>query len=1454
MRWLRSLLVAVVASAGVTIHAQDQHPSQRRFRESIALETSAVVVKKLASVGEYLADGQIDEAVEILRDISAASGDTLVPVEPGRYVNASHYGHLLVAGLPPEALAAYRQRVDGWARQWFEEGRSRRDEALLRRVVAQAFTSSFGDDALWLLGEWAWDRGELSSARAYWTQMLPLPLDQPVAPGRPLPVLRYPDAGRSQAEILARLVLVSIVEGDRERATDELAVFRTRHAASEGELAGRHGRLAEILEAVLGEARTWQVPVSVAQYQTFAANPRRNGAVPQSGLDVGHVLWSDTLPPERWMTENPRPALRPDPPLRLFPVVSGDMLLASDGQRVYHWKLRAAEPTPVWPAGERGAVLFPDVPGAASGGYMSSRVIGVPRHTLTVHNDRLYAKLGSPIAGRAADEVHQFPSSLVCLDLSPEKQGKRVWEVASDELLPDEPGWLFEGSPVADSGRVYVALRRNHPDARLRIACLEAESGRPIWNRHVGSSVFEVGDKHNLMSHQLLTLGENAVFYSTDMGAIVALDVRDGRPLWVVTYESQKPADVELLNDHLRNGLTPCLYHRGLVVAAPNDFGGVLAIDAETGLVRWEQRPFPDRIRHLLGVGRGKVIVSGNSLWGLDLWTGRFRPPDGWGEPAEQNPQMWGYGQGLLLGDEVLFPKRDEIDVRDQATGRRNRLIRLKEHDRAATGGNLAVAGRHLIVAEPNRIVVFSDTSGLLDQQRDVVEAHPRSVRARFDLAETQALAGQLEEALEQFRIAASLPAAGDADGPVQQQARQRMFELLVRLGGRAAETGDLPQATSRLATAIDTAPDRGSQLAATWRLAEVQAAHGRPEHAVATYQSIVQNVELAALPDPAPSSRTAGQAARREIDRLIELHGRSVYRRFDEDARRRFAAALSAGDPQAVRALVEAFPNARDGPAALLELARLHRRRGEPRDSIRICRRLLAALPTADLARDDGGLPAQAKPPTSQQADTVRRDAIELLARACEEGAYWRLAARAWRQLAAEFPRAVVESDEVSVVSPAAVNVSAVEFAARRLASPPYTAELPPPGASAPPLPLERLWSRRLPPGAEVVLPSGEPPANGLRCVLFNDTGLHAIDPADGRDRWERRIDHPVLWAAYAGEQLLIGTRRTLRALSLERGDVLWERPLSAAGSSEESDRRPRGLPSFTALEDQTVCLIPGRRLFAVDLEGGLRWEFARTGATLGPRWLCDGRHTVVQTFVPDRTVIIDSASGETLAEWPGDPDPWLREPVRLSHVRFVTIDGNRRIHVVSADPQDPGWTYAGPASHANADPDALPAGDRLLVVIDGDTLLSLDLQTGERQWSRPLARNPLQAAAGRLASDGESLYWATDGILRRVALADGSLMWERLLGSPAGAWQAACFDHYVAAWPAGRTHKSSHGEALLICDAATGDPVQELMLPAASELPGTRVRLHIDWPTCVASAGGTLIGLGARPRNVTR
>ncbi|MCA9072460.1 MAG: PQQ-binding-like beta-propeller repeat protein, partial [Planctomycetaceae bacterium] len=588
-------------------------------KSAVVLDTNTEVVERLATVEDHVKERQWEQAILILQKVSADHGGALIAVSPQRYLNVTTYCNSILANFPPAGLAVYREKHDAQAKQWLEQGLASRDRALLEKVVQKAFVSRSGEEALFWLGEWEWDHGNFSAARDYWRKLLKLP--NPPDAGQPQPVLRYPDSTRSQAEVVSRIVLCHLMEGNQKLTQNWLDYFKKQHPEARGRLAGKEGLLVEILEEVLQSSQGWNFPEPQDEIPTFAGNPKRDFRFPKA-VEVGGVQWEIPLPHHGHDPASNR-HVPPEPSLSYFPVIVDNTVFFCDPDRIYALDVLTGRAK--WPLDGDGEIRTSEDLKLAT--LYTSPVltdtrqkyyVGVPRFTLTIREDRLYARMGSPTTEQVSNTTTSN-GHIVCLDLS--KEGKLVWMCEPNAVLEgsklDLQGrWAFDGTPIVEGGRVFVGLRqsrsRNQTEAVL--ACLDAETGKALWIHPIASTRSSVGEQQNFISHHLVTLGENMLFYMPEFGVVTALDTTTGRQLWAVTYPSLLPKESPILRDPRKQGLTPCVFHEGVLYAAPTDTDTIFAISAKTGLILWEWRiPFlHDQIRHVLGVFDNQLILTGN--------------------------------------------------------------------------------------------------------------------------------------------------------------------------------------------------------------------------------------------------------------------------------------------------------------------------------------------------------------------------------------------------------------------------------------------------------------------------------------------------------------------------------------------------------------------------------------------------------------------------------------------------------------------------------------------------------------------------------------------------------------------------------------------------------------------------------------------------------------------------
>ena len=258
--WRAILGWVLLAWSSAAVPAQPQQmeislPANSQLFPAQLDEASSQTHAQLERFSALLANRQWDEAVSTLTQLMELAGQQMIAVDApaeqvfGRYVSVRQFcQRQLTWPAPPErqALQLYRRRVDPLVQRWYEDALRNRDKGLLRRIADDYFASTYGDDALFVLGEMALEQADHAGARWHWERIdpalrcpesLPVPSAQgglPLwlalrhadwerhgadllaaleAPPASPHWLAYPDSDIPQADLRARLTLVSILEG-----------------------------------------------------------------------------------------------------------------------------------------------------------------------------------------------------------------------------------------------------------------------------------------------------------------------------------------------------------------------------------------------------------------------------------------------------------------------------------------------------------------------------------------------------------------------------------------------------------------------------------------------------------------------------------------------------------------------------------------------------------------------------------------------------------------------------------------------------------------------------------------------------------------------------------------------------------------------------------------------------------------------------------------------------------------------------------------------------------------------------------------------------------------------------------------------------------------------------------------------------------------------------------------
>lgn len=709
---------------------------------------SGQTLKRLAEAEQKLLSGAAAEAADELQRLLDEAGDDLVTVDGQVYQPARRVAHRLLATLPPETLRVYRARIDPPARTLLERGKSNRDPQPLRLLLHRYFASRPAGEALLLLGDLLFERGQFREAETYWRQLLPV---------EPKSGPDYPDAGTDPASIRARIILSEIFRRETDTARQSLVEFTKEFPESSGRLAGKTGRYRDILQAILDRPPGILDPSSASgDWPTLAGNAGRDGRVhgPFPYYWPRSPSWKMPLPSDR---------LRQVPALvaakgngtasRSHPIVADGIVYVPTAYQVAAFDLRTGE--------RRGQFDIRLQPGAPERSDSEEEIDSShDSNSLIAAGGWLYGCLGGSRDQPAGDAGELAAATNYLVSLRPASDAKNPLAVRW-MLAPPIPGASWEGMPIVDSGRIFAAFRQTTGNrVRYSIACYADPPGKPFWSTEVCDA--PLGGPTMRRTH-LLTLADGRLIFAPDVGLAIAIDAETGTPVWGFRY----PRNERLLAAGSPRDLCPPLHANGRVFLAPADSDRLHALDLFSGRSLWEAGPF--QVSQLLGISRSRLIVtltgtpSGpfpgvSGIRAFDVSTGSDRAPNGWA--IHDDPYLRSAGRGLVSDDLILWPtnSRDGTFLLNATDGTR-RFPWLP-----GASGHLAYADGVLLVATPTELWGYVATRRPETTPGTIPQPVSRRERAEqlADRAEIAARRGRTDETKEilQESLTAEIPDA----------------------------------------------------------------------------------------------------------------------------------------------------------------------------------------------------------------------------------------------------------------------------------------------------------------------------------------------------------------------------------------------------------------------------------------------------------------------------------------------------------------------------------------------------------------------------------------------------------------------------------------------------------------------------------------------------------------------
>lgn len=589
--------------------------------------------KRLESAAEKLARGQAADAVDELDRLLSEAGDDLVSADGQQFRAARWQAHALLARLPPQTLASYRDRIDGPAQKLLEQAQRSADLGPLWQIVDRYFVSRPAEEAIRLLGDRLFAQGEFQTAERLWQRLVP---QSPADMAYPTP----PAESRITDE--ARLILSAIYQGDVEGAEAQLAAFRQKHGDAAGVFAGVHGPYGAALESLLRRP-----PIIPLDSRWPTAWPTLFGSASRDGFVSGRLprhwpsrpTWVVTLPPNRPLIKG----LRPEATLPPYePVIINGRVILTDGIQAYAIDVQT---------GERSSVLLElDGNRPARSPRPDFSVTVLSTELVSVRGRRESRLVGLGVPGRGHRQ-----SLLPLWHLAPPSEADLAWE--------------FQGQPLVANGRLWSLLSRDDGGMRSwSLACYEAVN---LWDAPTAPRwVVPLCDASSGADTSLRcsppTLAGRHVIVCPNAGAVIALNALTGQRSWAFRY----PRSVSRTRDAPSGTRVAVVASSaGRVFVAPTDSDRLLALDAETGALLWESPASPGTL--LLGVISQRLIVATDkpsaTVKALEARTGSHRPPRGWVQLRPGLPK--GFGPGFVTQDAIFWPTHSGLCLLDPASG-----------------------------------------------------------------------------------------------------------------------------------------------------------------------------------------------------------------------------------------------------------------------------------------------------------------------------------------------------------------------------------------------------------------------------------------------------------------------------------------------------------------------------------------------------------------------------------------------------------------------------------------------------------------------------------------------------------------------------------------------------------------------------------------------------------------
>ena len=709
--------------------------------ERLLFESTNDVVGTLDAVRRQLAAGGADDMERAMRnvaDILQGSAGSQVRIDNSpfytRLVGAREYVRALLASLPDDARAAYRTAVASASASRLKAASTSSDPGALEAVADSYYYTLAAQTARNQAGNLYFDRGQYAQAASMFQMLV---REQPV------------EGGPSHALLLAKLARAQLRDGQEQAASRTVDRLKSEFAEASVTFGGEAitgAVLADRLRAALKAAPTPKgdsASASVAT-TTFMGSTRRNGTILGPTPEPAGLAWVRRLIPTSASSGATSIELAESlPHPQNYPVCDDKTLYVSALDSLCAFELSTGKSlwTRSWGAG---------------GSPLRAPFTGFPISCPTLANGAVFMRA-----------LESQKSSLRCYAAV---SGKLKWTTESVAELRDVV-WLSDPAPAYN---LAFAIYLERGDMNQHgLAALDAETGRLRWKTLLVTGATPI---HTLNGNLLasVNLGPPAidggeVFVATGLSSVASVNAFSGEVKWITSHPKLSFADfhqygydgrVRIATTFCSGPLSPVIAGDSVLVA-PKDGPGLLALDRQTGVVRWHN-PIVNP-RFIAGVSNENVLICEENLTALNADTGAIA----WRHDLSGQSV---YGQPLLSGGVVYLPTEKELRRIDAHTGLL--LGAYAWDERIGALANLVVT-QERIVGIGDSVIAALGPKGT-----------PSPKLPMFDARELAA-AGKLEQAVDIYSAIIAGNSENDADERFDALTQQ--LRLLQKLGKRDA-------------------------------------------------------------------------------------------------------------------------------------------------------------------------------------------------------------------------------------------------------------------------------------------------------------------------------------------------------------------------------------------------------------------------------------------------------------------------------------------------------------------------------------------------------------------------------------------------------------------------------------------------------------------------------------------